>query len=125
MAPPQQSVPPKGTRHKHKTRTTKAKTRPTLPSGSQPRRPCPSPDEINDSDLADDIKKKFKWTHEPREFQMQAIKAQLCGQDVLVRAGTGSGKTAIAAGPHAHASSEGMTTLFVSPLIALQREQVS
>ncbi|KAK0486708.1 P-loop containing nucleoside triphosphate hydrolase protein [Armillaria luteobubalina] len=46
-------------------------------------------------------------------------------RDVLVHAGTGLGKTAIAAGPHAHPSSEGKVTLMISPLIALHDEQVN
>ncbi|KAF4610293.1 hypothetical protein D9613_010675 [Agrocybe pediades] len=67
---------------------------------------------------------KFKWKHTPRDFQLQAIKAQLLRQDVLVHAGTGSGKTMIAAGPHALLDpSKKMTTFVVSPLIALQEEQ--
>jgi len=56
---------------------------------------------------------------------MEAIKAQLTREDVLVHAGTGSGKTTIAAGPHAHEKTKGMVTFMVSPLIALQEEQVS
>lgn len=75
--------------------------------------------------LSEKIKKKFKWAHTPREFQLQAITAQLLRKDVLIHAGTGSGKTAIAAGPFAHEATEGMVTLFVSPLISLQEEQVS
>ena len=68
----------------------------------------------------------FKWTHSPREFQLEAIKAQLLRKDVLVHAGTGSGKTTIAAGPHAMVDkSKGMVTFMVSPLLALQEEQVS
>lgn len=60
-----------------------------------------------------------------RPFQRQAIEAFLLGKDVLVHAGTGAGKTAIAAGPHAHPSAKGKVTLLVSPLIALHDEQVS
>ena len=71
------------------------------------------------------IKERFKWNHSPREFQLEAIKAQLQCQDVLIHAGTGSGKTFVAAGPHAHEKTEGMVTFMVSPLIALQEEQVS
>lgn len=76
-------------------------------------------------DLAEKIKTKFKWTHTPHEFQVEAVKAQLMRKDVLIHAGTGSGKTAIAAGPFAHEDTEGMVTFMVSPLIALQEEQVS
>ncbi|KAJ6617841.1 P-loop containing nucleoside triphosphate hydrolase protein [Mycena sp. CBHHK59/15] len=55
---------------------------------------------------------------------MEGIIGQLQMRDVLVHAGTGSGKTAIAAGPHAHKSSQGKVTLMISPLIALHDEQV-
>lgn len=71
------------------------------------------------------IREKLKWDHTPREFQMRAIKAQLQCKDVLLHAGTGFGKTTIAAGPHAHPVAEGRVTFMVSPLIALQEEQVS
>ncbi|KAH9481944.1 hypothetical protein JR316_0006474 [Psilocybe cubensis] len=74
--------------------------------------------------LANKIKKYFKWSHMPRDFQLEAIKAQLQNCDVLIHAGTGSGKTFIAAGPHAHEKTEGMVTIMVSPLIALQDEQI-
>lgn len=70
------------------------------------------------------IKTAFKWEHSPRPYQLQAIEAQLLRQDVLIHAGTGSGKTAVAAGPHAHEKAAGMVTFMVSPLIALQEEQV-
>ena len=76
--------------------------------------------------LDEKIREIFKWTHSPREFQLEAIKAQLLRRDVLVHAGTGSGKTTIAAGPHALVDkSKGMVTFLVSPLLALQEEQVS
>ena len=71
------------------------------------------------------IKEHFKWNHSPREFQLDAVKAQLQCKDVLLHAGTGTGKTFVAAGPHAHEKTEGMVTFMVSPLIALQEEQVS
>ncbi|KAF8177452.1 P-loop containing nucleoside triphosphate hydrolase protein [Pholiota molesta] len=74
--------------------------------------------------LAQKIKDKFKWKHTPREFQLQAIEAQLLRKDVLIHAGTGSGKMAIAAGPYAHEATEGMVTFLVLPLISLQEEQV-
>lgn len=76
------------------------------------------------ADLAQKIKKHFKWDHTPREFQVEAIKAQLLRKDVMIHAGTGSGKTAIVAGPFAHEDTKGMVTLLVSPLISLQEEQV-
>lgn len=76
------------------------------------------------ADLAEKIKTRFKWNHTPREFQLEAIKAQLLRKDVMIHAGTGSGKTAIAAGPFAHEDTKGMVTFMVSPLISLQEEQV-
>jgi superfamily II DNA helicase RecQ len=75
-------------------------------------------------DLTQKIKNCFKWEHTPRKFQLDAIKAQLLRKDVLIHAGTGSGKTAVAAGPYAHEATEGMVTFLVSPLISLQEEQV-
>ena len=76
--------------------------------------------------LEQKICEKFQWVHSPREFQLEAIKAQLLWKDVLIHAGTGSGKTTIAAGPHAVVDkSKGMITFMVSPLLALQEEQVS
>ncbi|TFK65151.1 P-loop containing nucleoside triphosphate hydrolase protein [Pluteus cervinus] len=75
-------------------------------------------------ELSTTIKEHFGWENDLRSFQYEAIKAQLLRKDVIVHAGTGSGKTAIAAGPHAHKKSEGMVTIMVSPLIALQNEQV-
>lgn len=76
-------------------------------------------------DISQKIKEKFKWTHEPRPFQEMAVVAQLTRKDVLIHAGTGMGKTVVAAGPHAHESTKGMVTFMVSPLLALQEEQVS
>jgi superfamily II RNA helicase len=75
--------------------------------------------------IAQKVKEKFKWDHEPRPFQIDAIVAQLKREDVLIHAGTGSGKTAVAAGPHAHDKMKGKVTFMISPLIALQNEQVS
>ncbi|KAF6759687.1 P-loop containing nucleoside triphosphate hydrolase protein [Ephemerocybe angulata] len=70
------------------------------------------------------MKTVFKWTRSPRQFQLDAVKAQLEKKDVLIHAGTGSGKTVVAAGPHAHPLAKGKVTIMVSPLIALQEEQV-
>lgn len=105
--------PPKGTRKT--TRKQKPKPKPTWKGVSFE----------NLKDLGQKIKQCFKWTHTPRDFQMEAIRAQLQRRDVVVHAGTGSGKTFIAAGPHAHEETKGKVTLLISPLIALQDEQVS
>lgn len=66
---------------------------------------------------------KSKWGFEPREHQLKGVLAQLRKQDInnLSR----NGKTAIAAGPHAFAKAAGCITIMVSPLIAIQNEQVS
>ena len=75
--------------------------------------------------LGERIKAGFKWEHLPREYQVEAVRAQLQRKDILIHAGTGSGKTACAAGPHALPEMKGMVTIMVSPLIALQEEQMS
>lgn len=64
------------------------------------------------------------WKDGTKDFQLQAIRAQALGQDVLVHAATGSGKTGIAAAPHLLPLSKGNVTLVISPLLALQDEQV-
>ncbi|KAJ7768939.1 P-loop containing nucleoside triphosphate hydrolase protein [Mycena metata] len=74
--------------------------------------------------LADLMRTKFESPHRARQYQMDGIEAQLQMRDVLVHAGTGMGKTTIAAGPHAHPMSAGKVTLMISPLIALHDEQV-
>ena len=100
------------------------------------RRPAPKPNKklkrgwsgLKTQDLQDisqKIKEKFNWTHKPRPFQETAVIAQLTQKDVLIHAGTGMGKTVVAAGPHAHEATKGMVTFMVSPLLALQEEQVS
>ncbi|KAJ7576423.1 P-loop containing nucleoside triphosphate hydrolase protein [Mycena floridula] len=70
------------------------------------------------------IKEHLGWSKELRPFQLEAIRSILLKKDVLIHAGTGCGKTAIAAGPHAHPSTKGKVTLMISPLIALHTEQV-
>lgn len=75
--------------------------------------------------LGEKIKETWRWNDVLRVFQMQGVEAQLLGKDAVVHAGTGSGKTAIAAGPHVHPASKGKVTIMVSPLIGLQMEQVS
>ena len=74
-------------------------------------------------DFDQELAKKYNRT--PHAFQQEAIQAQLLRKDTIVHAGTGAGKTTIAAGPHAHGKVKGMVTFMISPLIALQEEQVS
>jgi superfamily II DNA helicase RecQ len=72
------------------------------------------------------IKQHFKtWENGARDFQLQAMEAQVLGRDVFLHAATGSGKTGIAAGPHLLPSNKGKVTLFISPLLSLHAEQVS
>ncbi|KAG8724200.1 hypothetical protein FRC12_002124 [Ceratobasidium sp. 428] len=56
-----------------------------------------------------------------REFQIKAAKAVLDGRDVVVHAGTGSGKTLIFAAPHFIL--ENKVSIVISPLILLQQDQ--
>ncbi|KAJ7036839.1 P-loop containing nucleoside triphosphate hydrolase protein [Mycena alexandri] len=65
-----------------------------------------------------------KWNNGAQEFQIQCMEAQKLGQDVILHAATGAGKTGIAAGPHLLSSSAGKVTLVVSPLLSLHEEQV-
>lgn len=71
------------------------------------------------------MKEHFGWTHEPRPMQTEAGIAQLDGEDVIVHAPTGLGKTGIVAAPYAFPENNGRVTIFVSPLIALQEEMVT
>jgi ATP-dependent helicase YprA (DUF1998 family) len=63
--------------------------------------------------LEQEVSERLKRT--PHKFQWEAIRAQLLRKDVLVHAGTGSGKTLIAAGPHGLAATKGLVTFMVSP----------
>jgi ATP-dependent helicase YprA (DUF1998 family) len=107
---------PKGTRHRQKHKPI------SLPKVLPERKPLTNKELEG---LDEKIKDQFGWEQGPKPFQSKAIRAQLKGLDVLVHAGTGSGKTGIAAGPHVHPKSKGKVTLMVSPLIALHDEQVS
>lgn len=76
--------------------------------------------------LPDLIKVHYtNWKDGAKPFQLESMAAQVLGQDVLLHAATGSGKTGIAAGPHLLPSSKGKVTLVVSPLLSLHEEQVS
>ncbi|THV08508.1 P-loop containing nucleoside triphosphate hydrolase protein [Dendrothele bispora CBS 962.96] len=88
-------------------------------AGSQFRRQPLKPDDFKD--LPAKLEKLAGYPL--RQFQLDAVKAQLVMKDAVVHARTGSGKTAIAAGPHAHEKAKGMITIMVSPLIGLQNEQ--
>lgn len=65
------------------------------------------------------------WSNGAKSFQLDAMCAQLRGQDVMIHAATGSGKTGIAAAPHLLPSSKGKVTIVISPILALQDKQAS
>jgi ATP-dependent helicase YprA (DUF1998 family) len=110
---------PKGTAH----RSARHRSLERISTNASPsRKPC-TLEEL--AGLKDKIAIEFGWKDGPQIFQMDAINAQLQMHDVLVHAGTGMGKTGIAAGPHLHPSAKGKVTLMVSPLIALHDEMVS
>ncbi|KAH9914558.1 P-loop containing nucleoside triphosphate hydrolase protein [Fomitopsis serialis] len=75
-------------------------------------------------ELARLMQTRFRWSSEPLFFQLEGVKAQLEGVDAIIQAPTGSGKTAIAAGPHLWPTNEGKTTIMVCPLLALEEEMV-
>ena len=65
--------------------------------------------------LDEKIRMAFNWEHIPHEFQVEGIATQLRQQDVLVHAGTGFGKTVLAAGPFAHERTKGWCRLWFCP----------
>ncbi|KAI0061981.1 P-loop containing nucleoside triphosphate hydrolase protein [Artomyces pyxidatus] len=75
------------------------------------------------TELKEAMKSLFRGK-EPRDFQVEMVKAQEERRDALCQAATGSGKTAIAAGPYALEKNRGRVTFMVSPLIGLQNEMV-
>lgn len=75
--------------------------------------------------LASKLRSQFNWDNDPRPFQLDAIKAQLEGTDIIIQAPTGSGKTAIAAGPHVwYTADQKKISIMVCPLLALEEEMV-
>ena len=90
-----------------------------------PPHPCPklSKDELKA--LAKKLSKAFRWDGPPKDFQLQAIQAQIKGTNMIVQAPTGSGKTTIAAGPHLWRGNEKKFMLMVCPLLSLEDEMVS
>lgn len=80
---------------------------------------------LTEEDLAQLAKKmrtSYCWDADPKPFQFAGVQAQLEGQDIIIQAATGSGKTAIAAGPHLW--KEGMQSIMVCPLMTLEDEMV-
>lgn len=77
-----------------------------------------TPEQIEE--LREKLRSAYK--REPYDFQVEAIRAQIEGTDLLVHASTGAGKTTIAAGPHVWIP-DGVT-LIATPLIQLAEEMV-
>ena len=75
--------------------------------------------------LAREMSTQFGWDTAPRPFQILGTQAQLEGNDLIIQAPTGSGKTAVVAGPHMSPRAQGRLTIMVVPLLALQHEMVS
>jgi ATP-dependent DNA helicase RecQ len=80
-----------------------------------PGRPCPSVDELQD------VARSAFGFDRLRDDQLEALQALLCGDDALIVMPTGSGKSAIY--QLAGLFLDGPTVV-VSPLLALQRDQV-
>ncbi|KAI0363847.1 P-loop containing nucleoside triphosphate hydrolase protein [Pilatotrama ljubarskyi] len=74
--------------------------------------------------LAAKMREEFKWESDPRDFQLEGVRAQIEGQDIIIQAPTGAGKTALAAGPHVWPGNERKFTLMVCPLLSLEEEMV-
>ena len=70
------------------------------------------------------MREKYGWDSAPKDFQLAAVQAQIEGVDMIVQAPTGSGKTALAAGPHLWFGKEKRFTLMVCPLLSLEEEMV-
>ncbi|KAI1784235.1 P-loop containing nucleoside triphosphate hydrolase protein [Ganoderma leucocontextum] len=72
--------------------------------------------------LAEKMRTAYGWDSPRKLFQLEAVKAQLEGVDMIVQAPTGAGKTAIAAGPHLWPGNEKKFTIMVCPLLSLEEE---
>ncbi|KAG9095978.1 hypothetical protein FRC06_009195 [Ceratobasidium sp. 370] len=96
---------------------------PTASSSHTRKTPTPEPDNSNDPATHHHLVSKIleRTGFEAQEFQIRAAKAVLDGHDVVVHAGTGSGKTLIFAAPHFIL--EKRISIVISPLILLQHDQ--
>lgn len=101
-------------------RAWKARTTPTAQPASA--RPRLTQEQLQA--LAKKMQESYKWDTEPKDFQLSAVQAQIEGVDMIVQAPTGSGKTAIAAGPHLWPGNENKFTLMICPLLSLEEEMV-
>lgn len=119
---PSRSVPPVGNQHKQRKQR----------HASPPQRPPLSPEDLAArlkelEQLPELVREHYKhWGNGTGEHQIAGMRAQHLGEDFILHAGTSSGKTGIAGGPHLLESNKQAkkVTLFVSPLLALHEEQV-
>ncbi|KAH9840189.1 P-loop containing nucleoside triphosphate hydrolase protein [Rhodofomes roseus] len=95
-----------------------AAARPDRPSGFQ-RHPLSAEDVSKMHTLFEEA---YGWP--AREFQMEGIRAQLEGVDMMIQAPTGAGKTAVVAGAHLWPTDMRKVTIMVSPLLSLEDEMV-
>ena len=65
----------------------------------------------------------YGWDSTPKKFQSFGVRGQVEGEDLVIQAATGSGKTAVVAGPHLWIK-DGITLMIV-PLLQLEDEMVS
>ncbi|KAG8707481.1 hypothetical protein FRC09_001792 [Ceratobasidium sp. 395] len=63
----------------------------------------------------------FGWTA-AQKFQVEGAILQLARRDTIIHAGTGKGKTAVAAAPYVLDENHQKLTIMVSPLLALQED---
>ncbi|KAJ3541715.1 hypothetical protein NM688_g6047 [Phlebia brevispora] len=114
MAPPRQS-------QSHSARRS-AQRRAESPVPNNIQRQPLSTQELQDLTAA--MQREYGWDSEPRPFQIAGVKAQLEGNDLIIQAATGAGKTAVVAGPHLSPRAKGKISIMVVPLLALQSEMV-
>ncbi|KAG9123572.1 hypothetical protein FRC07_014689 [Ceratobasidium sp. 392] len=81
--------------------------------------PPPFRDKFRDIDQL--MCQKFEW-REAQSFQVDGALLQLAHRDTIVHAGTGKGKTAVAAAPYVLDQNCQKITIVVSPLLALQED---
>ncbi|KAJ3555921.1 hypothetical protein NM688_g2307 [Phlebia brevispora] len=104
----------------------KSKCRRTLYKPPHPPSPITQHNVLTDeqrSALARKMQEAYHWDEAPHPHQLAGVLAQIEGVDAIIQAPTGSGKTAIAAGPHLWLP--GMITLMICPLLALEEEMVT
>ncbi|KAG8717407.1 hypothetical protein FRC09_014337, partial [Ceratobasidium sp. 395] len=70
------------------------------------------------------ICQNFGWA-EAQKFQVDGALLQLARRDTIIHAGTGKGKTAVAAAPYVLDETHQKLTIIISPLLALQEDMVS